>query len=487
MRNFSLAMVAVMVAFLVTGCVDRKGQQAAKDTSEIVNDPLRDVAVTPVKVEDIQELLQVNGEIVTSDDAQISAQVPGKIQAVYIRDGDTVSQGQVVAVMDSDNLQQQAMQARASLSSALAQLSQASANARLTPSRSSAAVRQAEASLRSAKSQLQKSLNGARPEEREQAENNVAAAKSNFETAKKNLDRVRILVREGALAGSQLDAALNTYESTMAQYQNSVQALKLIQNSVRPEDIQTARELVRQAEQALESAKSSKRLDVVLFDQVSGARAQVDSARSQVQVAEKNLRDASIRAPFSGRIYGRPLQAGVVVGSGTPIARVVGGSGVYFEGQAPSDKIGLIREGTGVSISVDGKPGSTFQGKVVSISPQGDSVGRLFNVRIQFAQLSTGVKPGMFANGSVVLNENKGALMVSEESVISRDGIKYIMAVEGVGSATKAKKIIVTTGIKKGSMVEVKGISSATQVISKGQGALVDGTKIRVSQASKGA
>ena len=77
--------------------------------------------------------------------------------------------------------------------------------------------------------------------------------------------------------------------------------------------------------------------------------------------------------------------------------------------------------------------------------------------------------------------------MVSEESVISRDGIKYIMAVEGVGSTAKAKKIIVTTGIKKGSMVEVKGISSATQVISKGQGALVDGTKIRVSQATKGA
>jgi hypothetical protein len=89
----------------------------------------------------------------------------------------------------------------------------------------------------------------------------------------------------------------------------------------------------------------------------------------------------------------------------------------------------------------------------------------------------------MFANGSVVLTENKGALMVSEESIISRDGIKYLMAVEG----DKAKKIVVTTGVKKGSMVEVKGISSATQVISKGQGALVDGTKIRVAKPSKGA
>jgi RND family efflux transporter MFP subunit len=483
MMKIGLFATAIAFALGLSGCVDRKGQDAAKKTSEIVNNPVREVSVSQVKIEDIQELLQVNGEIVTSDDAQISAQIAGKIRAIYVKEGDTVSQGQVIATMDSENLQNQANQARATLASASAQLAQAGANARLTPTRSSATVRQAEAALRSAKSQLQKSLNGARPEEREQAENNMNAAKSNFETAKKNLDRVRKLVKEGALAESQLDTALNTYESTMAQYENSVQALKLINNSVRPEDIQTAREQVRQAEQALESAKSSKKLDVVLLDQVGAARAQVNSARAQLDVAEKNLRDATIKAPFAGRIYGRPLQTGVVVSSGAPIARLVGGSGVYFEGQAPSDKVGQIEQGTTVSISVDAMPGKSFAGKVVAVSPQGDNVGRLFNVRIQFDQLSSAVKPGMFANGSVVLNNVKGAMMVSEESVISRDGTKYVMTANG----NKAKKVIVTTGLKKGSMIEVKGISSATQIISKGQGALVDGSDILVAKTTSGA
>ena len=475
--------MALFVALAVTGCVDRKGQEAAKITAGIVNDPTREVSVTPVKVQDIQELLQVNGEIVTSDDVQISAQISGKIKSILVKEGDTVSAGQVVATMDPENLMHQVSQATATLSSAQAQLAQASANARLTPSRSTAAVRQAEAAVRSARSQLQKSLNGARPEERQQAENNLSSAKSNSDTAKKNLDRVRRLVKEGALPESQLDTALNTYETAMTQYENAIQALKLIQNQVRPEDIETARESVRQAEQALESAKSSKKLDVVLLDQVNAARAQVSSARAQVGIAQTNLYEASIRAPFSGRIYGRPLQAGVVVGAGTPIARLVGGSGVYFEGQVPSDKVGKIQVGTSVSISVDAMPGKSFGGKVVAVSPQGDNVARLFNVRIQFNQLSVSVKPGMFADGSVVLGETKGAMMVSEESVISRDGVQYVMAAEG----TKAKKIIVTTGLKKGSLVEVKGISSATQIISKGQGALVDGSKIEVAPAKKGA
>ena len=483
MRNISLAIMALAVAYGISGCVDRKGQAAAIATSAIVNDPLRDVSVTPVKVEDLQDLLQVNGEIVTSDDAQISTQVTGKIQSILVKEGDVVSAGQVVAMMDSENLQHQASQARAALTSAQAQLAQASANARLTPRKSSAAVRQAEAALRSAKAQLQKALNGARPEERQQAENSMAAAKSNVDTAKKQLDRTRQLVKEGALPQSQLDTALNAYETAMTQYENSIQAVKLIQNQVRPEDIETARETVRQAEQALESAKSSKNLDVTLVDQVNVSRGQVNSARAQLDVAEKNLKEATIKAPFAGRIYGRPLQAGVVVGSGTPIARIVGGHGVYFEGQVPSDKVGQVQSGTPVTISVDAMPGKTFPGKVIAVSPQGDNVGRLFNIRIQFNQLSANAKPGMFATGSVVLSEDKGAMMVNEESIISRDGIKYVMVAEG----DKAKKVVVTTGLKKGTMTEVKGLSSAAQVISKGQGALVDGSKIRIAKADKGA
>ena len=331
MRSLGFGILALVVAFGVTGCVDRKGQTAARETSEIVNDPLKDVSVTPVKIEDIQELLQVNGEIVTSDDAQVSAQSSGKIRSVFVKEGDMVTKGQVVAMMDSDNLQQQVDQARASLANATASLAQATANARLTPARSTAVVRQAEAALRSAKSQLQKSLNGARPEERRQAQNNVDSAKSNLDTAKKNLERVRTLVKEGALPDSQLDTALNTFETSTSQYQNALQAQRLVQDQVRPEDIETAREAVRQAEQSLASAKSSKSLDIVLVDQVNGARAQVNSARAQLEVAQKNLSDSTIKSPFSGRVYGRPLQAGVVVGSGTPIARIVGGLGVYFE------------------------------------------------------------------------------------------------------------------------------------------------------------
>ena len=464
-----------MIAFGVSGCVDRQAQKDAAATGAVLADPAKSVVVSAPKVEDIEDTININGDVVTSDEASISSVASGKLAAVYINDGDTVSAGQVVAVLDSENFQSAASQARASLASATSQLSQARANARLSPSRSTAAVRQAEAALKSAKAQLAKALKGARPEEQEQAENNLRAAKSNLDTAKKNLDRVRTLVKEGALAESQLDTAKNGYESALAQYENALAASSISKSAIRPEDIETARESVRQAEQGVASAKASKSLDVTLFDQVRTAEAQVQSARAQLSVAEKNLREATIRAPFSGKIYGKPAQTGTVAAPGTPIAKLVGGQGIYFEGQVPSDKVGKVEVGSQVNITTDAGEGS-YVGKVVSISPQGDSVGRLFNARVVFTNGSGQIRPGMFAKGSVVLSRLPGATLVPDSAVLTKDGKRYVVVAEG----NKAMRVPVTVGIRLGDRVQVNGLSSNAQLIVKGQEGLVDGSSIKV-------
>ena len=467
--------MALAIALGASGCVDRQAQKDAAETGKVLADASKSVVVSVPKIEDVEDVININGDVVTSDEGTISAVGSGKLAAVYINDGDNVSAGQVVALLDSENLQQAASQARASLASATSQLSQAKANARLAPNRSTAAVKQAEAALLSAKAQLAKALKGARPEEQEQASNNLRAAKSNLETAKKNLERVRTLVKEGALAEAQLDTAKNGYESALAQYENALAASSISKSSVRPEDIETARESVRQAEQGVASAKATKSLDVTLTDQVRTAEAQVQSARAQVSVAEKNLREASIRAPFSGKIYGKPVQSGTVVAPGTPIAKIVGGQGIYFEGQIPSDQIGKVEVGTQVNIKTDAGEG-TFSGKVASISPQGDSVGRLFNARVVFTNGSGQIRPGMFAKGSVVLSRIQGATIVPDSAVLTKDGKRYVVVAEG----SKAKRIFVTVGLRLGDKVQITGLPSTAQLITKGQEGLVDGSAIKV-------
>ena len=475
MRKGSLFGLALVVALGAPGCVDRQAQKDAEETGKVLADPSKSVLVSAPQIQDIEDIININGDVVTSDEGTISAVGSGKLAAVYVNDGDSVSAGQVVALLDSENLQSASSQARAGLASAISQLSQATSSARLSPSRSTAAVRQAEAALKSARAQLSKALSGARPEEQEQAQNNLRAAKSNLETAKKNLERVRTLVKEGALAEAQLDTAKNGYESALAQYENAIAASSISKSAIRPEDIETARESVRQAEQGVASAKATKSLDVTLMDQVRTAEAQVQSARAQVSVAEKNLREASIRAPFSGRIYGKPVQAGTVVAPGTPIAKIVGGQGIYFEGQIPSDKIGKVQIGTQVNIKTDAGEG-TYIGKVASISPQGDSVGRLFNARVVFTNGSGQIRPGMFAKGSVIISRIQGATVVPDSAVLTKDGKRYVVIVEG----SKAKRVFVTVGLRLGDNVQVTGLSNTAQLITRGQEGLVDGSAIKV-------
>lgn len=475
MRKGSLFGLALVVVLGAGGCVDRQAQKDAAATGAVLADPAKSVVVSVPKVEDIEETININGDVVTSEEGSISAVGSGKLAAVYVRDGDSVSAGQPIATLDSENLQQAVAQARSSLASATAQLNQARSNARLAPGRTTAAVRQAEAALKSAKAQLAKATNGARSEDQEQAQNNLRAAKSNLETAKKNLERVRTLVKEGALAESQLDTAKNGYEAALAQYENAIAASNVSKSATRPEDIEVAREAVRQAEQNLASAKASKSLDVTLVDQVRSGEAQVQSARAQLAVAEKNLREATVRAPFSGKIYGKPVQSGTVVAPGTPIAKIVGGEGVYFEGQIPSDKVGKIQVGTQVNIKTDAGEGS-FMGRVAAVSPQGDSVGRLFNARVVFTNGSGAIRPGMFAKGSVVLNRIAGAVVVPDSAVLTKDGKRYVVVAEG----TKAKRVPVTVGIRRGDYVQVNGLQGSAQLIVKGQEGLVDGSLIKV-------
>jgi HlyD family secretion protein len=484
-------MTAAGVAVLgAAGCVNRPAQEQAKRTAQVVTDPVPVVTVQPARTETMSEELEITGDIVAGEDTVIGAKQSGKIVGVYVREGDTVAVGQLIASLDTSQLNSQLRQAQAqvgsaqaSLSQALSQLAQAKRNAAVGPTRTSSAVRSAEAQLRSAKAQLQKAVTGARPEERRQAEANVASAKANLDTQEKELERIRTLVNEGALAGNRLDQQTNMVQTARTQYTNALEALNLVRAGAREEDINSARELVRQAEEAVRTAKAQQDLDPLLNDQVQGAqaavaasKAQLESARAQVTLVQQNISDMQVRAPFSGKIYGKPAQAGTVVGAGTTIARLIGGSGIYFQGQVPASAVAQVRPGMPVEVSIDGLPGKSFTGSVATVSPLGEAVGRLFAVRVQIAGESFGIKAGMFARGQVELRTIQNATVVPVDAVVGRGSDKFVYYVDG-DVAHEAK---VTTGIQKGPWVQVTGVPMDARVVVDGQATLREGTKVKV-------
>ncbi len=471
-----LLIVLAIGAVASAGCVNRAAQAQAKRTQQIVTDPVTPVEATPVTTKSLTQTIEITGTATTSADTDVAAKNSGRLTAVYVQDGDSVSTGQIIAQQDTSNVQIQLQQALAGVASARSTLSQAIANERIGPDKSEAAVLQAKAQLAQAQAALDKDLNGARPEEKAQADANVASAKSTMETAKKQRDRQRQLLDQGAVSQQDFDTAENAYETAASSYQNMVSAQQISRSSVRVEDIQAARDGVAEAKQALASAQDQKKLDSLFKDQVDAAKAGLQSAESQVNAARQLIADAQIRAPFAGRIDGKPAEVGTVLGSGGMVAHLVGKEGVYFQGQISEDDVASISDGSKVTVSFDGLPGVTFPAHVESVGPNASTYGRLFSVRVQLDGSTAGIKPGMFARGEVVVKNIANALVVPSASIVQQDNANYVFVVQG----GKAKRTEVKPGLAQGQVTEVSGVKLGDEVVTVGQTGLVDGSLIKV-------
>lgn len=477
MKNTPLLLLAISlfsVSVMGIGCVDRGAQATAKQTGEIVSDPSTTVQLADVETRPMRETVEITGQISSGDESLIGAKNSGRLLTVNVQDGSRVEAGQVLAVQDAAQLQAQLQQAYAQVAAAQANLASSLKTLMVNPQRTSAAVAQAQAQVRQARAALQKAVNGSRQQEKLQAQANVESAKQNLATQQKELDRVVKLVAEGAIAQNRLDQQQNATASAKAVYDSAVQTLSLLNEGSRKEDLDSARANVQQAEQALKTAQANKELDGTFQDQVNAYRAQVASAQANVRVIQQQIDDATIRAPFSGTISGRPAQAGTVLGPGATLARLVSGDGYYFEGQVPEQLVGKLLPGATVQIKVDAV-NYTSVGTVISVNPLGSSISRQFSTRISLSNPPAGLKPGMFGRGEVVLQNVPNATVVPVASVVKRNGKQVVFTVDsGVAKSNEVK-----LGIELAGFVQVTGITPGTKIVVKGQESLDDGSKVK--------
>lgn len=479
MKRICIVALALVFAVGITGCVDRQSQKEAKETQKFVSDPVKVVTTMTTKIGELVQTVEITGSVVSSTDTNISPKSSGRIVAVYVKDGDPVKTGQIIAQQDTSTLNAQLSAATAQQLNASSALAQAIANARINPTKSAAAVQQAIAQLRSAQATLKKLQTGARPEERAQAAYQVQAARSSLETAKLNLDRQKQLFDTGVVSKQVLEQAQNQFDTAKAAYEVAVQTQLIDSNGNRSEDIQVAQEAVRTAQDNLRSAKATQQLDVLYDEQVQAAKANLDAAKANVAIARQAIEDATIRAPFAGNIAGKPLQVGNVAGPGVSIARVVGGQGAYFEGQINEDAISKVKVGAPVTVTVNALGNQTFGARVLAVNPLGSDIGRLFSVRIQFTGSIGAIQPGMFAKGEVEIGRAPNSIAIPVSAIVNGEKGSVVYVVEN----GKAKSVPVKTGIRQQDKVQVLGLTEGQKVVIDGQNNLSDGAQVRENAA----
>jgi membrane fusion protein (multidrug efflux system) len=209
---------------------------------------------------------------------------------------------------------------------------------------------------------------------------------------------------------------------------------------------------------------------------LSRARSRVEATGAELGVAERALRDASVRAPFAGLIAHREVSRGEYVRPGQPLFELVALDPIEVEFSVAERDSARVHLGQQVAVKVAPYPEESFTGEVTVISPILDTKTRTLRVKARIANSDGRLRPGLFARTDLGVAQREGALLVPEAAVLQRaDGeVVFVATPEGL-----ARRVVVKTGLQRQGRVEiVEGLAASDEVVVRGQAALIDGSPI---------
>jgi len=208
---------------------------------------------------------------------------------------------------------------------------------------------------------------------------------------------------------------------------------------------------------------------------ITRSEAAVEQQRAVVNMAEENLRNATIVSPIDGVVLSRDVEVGAAVssillaGSSAPLIMTLGDlSEVYVKGKVDETDVGKVYLGQPARITVESFKDQKFDGHVTKISPMGTEKDNVttFEVRVSISNERHLLKAQMTANAEIILDEHKGVLAIPEGAVMYNKDKTTAAQIPDASIETGMRKIQITTGISNGAKTEVlKGLSQGQQVI----------------------
>lgn len=306
--------------------------------------------------------------IVTTDDVIVSAEIQGRIRQLLVKEGDTVEKGQLLAVIEPQELAADQAFYKHTAESSKAQLSQAAAALRYQELRTRDQIERERAGLASAEAQL-------------------VEANAQMELAQANFERARGLHDQGIVSTQSLDEARTTLDAARAR----VESLR------KQVDVQRA---------ALALAESSKEEIAMRRSQLAAGRFQVGAAEAQSRRATVRLNYTEIRAPIAGLVSVRAARVGEVVNAGQAILSLINPDDLWVRADVEETYIERVRLGDHMEIrfpSGDQQSGVVFyRGAVAGYATQRD-VSRskrdikTFEIRLHVDNSARRIYPGLTA------------------------------------------------------------------------------------------
>jgi membrane fusion protein (multidrug efflux system) len=235
-------------------------------------------------------------------------------------------------------------------------------------------------------------------------------------------------------------------------------------------------------QQVLDDADSTLRAQQATYDaalqNARNLRADIDAAAASVKLAERQLRDASITAPFDGVVEQRLVSLGEFVKTQTPVMNIVRVDPLELVSEIPEAMAPWIGVGQTVEIRVDAYPDKVLTGKVSRISPVVNPQTRAFPFEALVANADALLKPGTFARAHLATSRVEPVLTIPYAAMQYRYGVNKAFVVAGGKLQARELKI----GDRVGDRVEVLGGLDADDLIAiTDVDNLIDGQSVTIA------
>jgi HlyD family secretion protein len=475
--------------------------------------------VTVVKVETRPELrssVTASGEVRPIQFINLTSEVGGRIEDIYVNPGDNVTKGQPLLRLDPEQLQSRQEAQAAGVQASISDVQ----NARAQVTAAENNVSQAQQGLAVAEASLAQARQGVVT-----SQTNVDREQVNLNTAQRELKRTTELVESGVASRSEFDAARDRIETAQVA-------------------LRTARAQLEAQKIGIEEAKARVNQQRVA---VADARIGVNRARQSVETSEAraNQQQALLRgessqrskatqvAPLTGVIADIPAKKGqfaLANFSTTPLMTIADMSTINVEVNVDETEIDEVQVEQPVKVKVDAMGEKEIEGVVRQKNPlavgKSDTTGggisnrvnvqeaKEFKVVVELRnmpdEMRNALKPGMTATATITTKVKNNVIAVPLQSIVEKSptpagspgapapsptptpagpkpkDAKGVYVLDG----NKAKFVEVTTGITGESDIEIlSGLSENAQVItgpSRVLRTLKDGTVVKKQERKPG-
>jgi HlyD family secretion protein len=287
------------------------------------------------------------GGIVEVSDVDVASKIPGRIDTIYAEEGDQVQKGQILARLESKEMD--------------------------------AKVEQAKGMMDAAKSKYDMAVNGARPEEKEAVKNLYLQAKHQYEFADKTWERMYNLYNDSLISAQEKDQVEFQYKAAEEQMEAAKAKYDMVLKGARTEEIEGAKSLLYQAQNGYKEALAYQE-------------------------------ELYLRSPINGELQKKIVNAGEIISSGYPLFTVLDLNDVWVTIQLKETQMADIQKGKTYKGTIPALGNKSEEFEVTYISSMGDFSTwkptnqkgdfdiKTFEVRLRCKSHIGGLRPGMTVN-----------------------------------------------------------------------------------------